>query len=78
VSHVCWSFGQFFDKKAPRLPDVDVRPPTPEPEPEPEVFLGDEWEGRLRRLQDLWSIEPDPQEALVPTPRKHITRHVYF
>ena len=56
---------QFFDKTAPRLPEVDVRPPTPEPEPEPEVFLGDEWEGRLRRLQDLWSVEADPQGALV-------------
>lgn len=42
-----------------------MRPPTPEPEPEPEVFLGSEWEGRLRRLHDLWSIEPKPQEALV-------------
>lgn len=61
----CCSHRQFFDKQAPRLPDVDVRPPTPEPEPEPEVFLGSEWEGRLKRLRDLWSIEPEPAEALI-------------
>jgi hypothetical protein len=59
------SHRQFFDKQAPRLPDVEVRPPTPEPEPEPEVFLGSEWEGRLKRLRDLWSIEPNPVEALI-------------
>ena len=61
----CCSHRQFFDKQAPRLPDVEVRPPTPEPEPEPEVFLGSEWEGRLKRLRDLWSIEPEPAEALI-------------
>lgn len=56
---------QFFDRQAPRLPDVEVRPPTPEPEPEPEVFLGEEWEGRLQRLRDLWSVEPNPRDALI-------------
>lgn len=61
----CYSHRQFFDKQAPALPDVEVRPPTPEPEPEPEVFLGSEWEGRLKRLRDLWSIEPNPAEALI-------------
>eukprot|EP01043_Picozoa_sp_COSAG02_P041458 COSAG02_NODE_3439_length_6743_cov_9.291541_6_plen_297_part_00 len=61
----CYSHRQFFDKQAPSLPDVEVRPPTPEPEPEPEVFLGSEWEGRLKRLRDLWSIEPKPAEALI-------------
>ena len=42
-----------------------MRPPTPEPEPEPEIYLGGEWEGRLKRLRDLWSLESDPREALI-------------
>ena len=55
---------QYFDKVAPQLPEVDIRPPTPEPEPEPDVMLGADWEGKLRRLEDLWSVEESPQKAL--------------
>ena len=55
---------QYFDKVAPQLPEVDIRPPSPEPEPEPDVTLGADWEGKLRRLEDLWSVEESPQKAL--------------